>query len=237
LNSQIGFQSYAAWPVADSTNTLRRLADQATNAFNPDLEKLMAGKLQWRDDRNALVWSALAPMIVPQLEVATETNGQYLLASFFPLDTDAKPAPAALFRQFLGRTNLVYYDWEGTGPRLDQWRLLASALPIFPRFVIQSDEVPAANKPASTPPAKSPILIEENWLVGLKPMLFKNTITEITRVAPDELSVIRKSPLGVTALELVVFSHWLSGTGSTGLLPGLLPPRAKETGIGVPPSP
>ena len=62
------------------------------------------------------------------------------------------------------------------------------------------------------------------------------TITEITRTAPAELTVARKSPFGLTSLEIVLVSHWLSGTGSPGINPYLLPPPAKMTGPGIPDS-
>jgi hypothetical protein len=230
---QMGLQNYAAWPVTDATNTLQRIASQAPAAFNPDLARLQAGEFDWRPDRNALLWTKVGPVLFPQLDVAPETNGQYLLASFFPLNLNEKPAPAALFQQFIASNNIVYYDWEGTGPRLDQWRLLAGLLPLFPKIPQDAPDPASTNKTAASAPAKPPVIIEENWLAGLKPMLMKNTVTQVTRLAPDELAVVRKSPLGVTALELVVLSHWFSGAGSTGLMPGLLPPPAKVSGPGA----
>jgi hypothetical protein len=63
------------------------------------------------------------------------------------------------------------------------------------------------------------------------------TITEITRTAPAELTVARKSPFALTSLEIVLLSHWLSGTGSPGINPYLLPRPAKVTGPGIPNSP
>jgi hypothetical protein len=69
-------------------------------------------------------------------------------------------------------------------------------------------------------------------------LLDRETITEITRTAPTELTVARKSPFAFSSVELVLLSHWLSDTGSPGINPYLLPAPAKMTGPGIqPPSP
>ena len=93
------------------------------------------------------------------------------------------------------------------------------------------------NNPAAPQRLRSPLTIEENWLTGVTPMLMAdNTVTEITRTGPAELTVVRKSPFALTSLELVLLSHWLSGTGRPGVYPGLLPPPAKISGPGINPS-
>jgi hypothetical protein len=40
-----------------------------------------------------------------------------------------------------------------------------------------------------------------------------NTVTEITRTAPNELSVVRNGPVGFTGIELFLLSDWLSTLG------------------------
>ena len=170
--------------------------------------------------------------------MAPETNGQYLLVSFFPLIPRSKPAPDELLQQILGRTNLVYYDWEGTGQRLMQWQLLSGMLPSSSANgrAAPSGRRSTNNAPALTP-TRSPLVIVENWLTGFTPMLVDHeTITEITRTGPAELTVVRKSPFALTSVELVLLSHWISGTGSPGINPYLLPPPAKVTGPGITPN-
>ena len=233
---EMGFQTYGAWPVDNATNSLQRIATQAPAALNPRLAKMKAGDLIWQPAQKTLVWGNFSTILGPYLQVAPETNGQYLLAGLFPLVVRGKPAPDELFQQIAGRANLVYYDWEGTGYRLRQWQLLSGILPMLPRF----QPAPAAPAPtngvAAARRTPKPIVIEENWIAGLTPMLMQeNTVTEITRAGPAELAVVRKSSFAVTALELVVLSHWLSGTGSAGLNPTLLPPPAKVTGPGINP--
>ena len=43
-----------------------------------------------------------------------------------------KPAPAELWKEIEGIDHLVYYDWEMTSDRLQQWRLLSQMLPVLP---------------------------------------------------------------------------------------------------------
>jgi hypothetical protein len=230
-------QTYGAWPVADATNSLRRIATEAPAAFNPALKEIGGGELRWLGEHNALVWGNLSAIMSPTLQVATETNGQYLLASFFPYVQRGKPAPDDLFQQIRGRTNLVYYDWEGTGRRLMAWEMFSSILPILPRMPLPPAASASTNKPAAVQIARPALVIEENWLNAIMPMLMTdNTITEITRTAPAELTVVRQSPFALTSAELVLLSHWISGMGRPPVNLSLLPPPAKVTGPGINPA-
>jgi len=231
---EMGLQSYGAWPVADATTSIQRIGTEATAAFNPVLKQRGWGDLRWQPERKTLLWENLCPILFPVIQVAPETNGQYLMAVFFPLELRNKPAPEGLFQQILGRTNLVYYDWEGTGNRLEQWRLLSGMLPVLPRMQAPPRAIVSTNNPAARPRVRPPMVVVENWLSGVTPMLRDHdTVTEITRTAPAELTVVRKSPFAVTSLELVLLSHWFSGTGSPGINPSLLPPPAKMSGPGI----
>ncbi|MGA2030074.1 MAG: hypothetical protein ABSG87_08385, partial [Verrucomicrobiota bacterium] len=49
------------------------------------------------------------------------------------------------------------------------------------------------------------------WLKRIRPML-GNTVTEITQTAPNELTLTRKAPGGLTAIEFVALAHWLEAT-------------------------
>jgi hypothetical protein len=233
----MGLQSYGAWPVADAATSIQRIGTEATAAFNPGLKQRGWGDLRWQPERKTLLWADLCPILFPVIQVAPETNGQYLMAAFFPLELRNKPAPDGLFQQILGRTNLVYYDWEGTGNRLEQWRLLSGMLPVLPRMQAPPQAIVSTNNAPARPRVRPPMVVVENWLSGVTPMLRDHdTVTEITRTAPAELTVVRKSPFAVTSLELVLLSHWLSGTGSPGINPSLLPPPAKMSGPGIKPN-
>lgn len=169
--SEMALQTYGAWPVADATNSLRRIATEAAAAFNPGLKRIDGGEMRWQMEGQTFVWANVSPGMFPTLQVSSETNGQYLLVSFFPLLPKNKPIPADLLEQIAGHTNLVYYDWEGTGQRLMQWQLQSGMLPILPRAARPSPTPVATNPPPAVPRPRSPLQVEENWLTGLTPML------------------------------------------------------------------
>jgi hypothetical protein len=162
------------------------------------LKRFNDTELVWQANRRKLVLSNLR-VVAPTLEAVPDKAGEFLLLGLFPRLPLNKPAPDELWKQIQGRTNLVYYDWELTGPRLQQWRLLGHMLLRWPR--VQSDGMIDAMQ------------IDDKWLGELGPLI-DNTVTEITRAAPNELSVVRNSPVGFTGIEMFLLSGWLSAAGS-----------------------
>ena len=195
---EMPLQSYMAWPVADADKALEEWSTEAPPAFNADLEQFNGSELVWQADLRRLYLSKLG-MISPDLTAALDHGGKFLLSTLFPLLPNNPPAPDELLKQINGRTNLVYYDWEITGPRLQEWRLLGRIL--LTRRGVKTHDMAVARG------------IEDKWMGGLRPLV-GNTVTEITRVAPNELSVVRNSPVGFTGIEIFLLSDWLSTAGS-----------------------
>jgi hypothetical protein len=162
----------------------------------------------------------------PFLRVAPGNQGDYLLAGLFLAEETNPSAPDNLWAQFENRSDIVYYNWELTGARVHQWRLLSEIMRLLPP-VSGRGKPPAADK-KSVPP----LIAVENWLSGLEVVL-GNTVTEVTRTGPDELTVVRSAPFVFTGLELVWLSHWLADV-SSGPVNMTLLPVAKMSGPGVP---
>jgi len=196
--SGMPFLTYMAWPMVNASNVLEKLSTEASAAFNPGLKRFNGTELLWVANQRKLVLSHLRVMS-PTLEAVQDKTVEFSLLSLFPLMRANKPAPDELWKQIKGRTNLVYYDWELTGSRLQIWRLLGRML-LTRRHVPTDDEAEASR-------------IEDKWL-GELGVLAGNTITEITRVAPNELSVVRNAPVGFTGIEMFLLSDWLSAVGS-----------------------
>jgi hypothetical protein len=156
-------------------------------------------------------------LFVPALEAVKEDDGQFLFLSSFPRTHKSQPVPDSLLAQVEGRTNLVYYDWELTGYRLQEWQILRKL--ISNRAEGQSSDAADAN------------FDESQWLAAVA-RLAGNTVTEIMLAAPKELSVVRKAPLGFTAVELVVMADWFCDANSGPIhpppSPGSLPPFFKH---------
>jgi len=103
--------------------------------------------------------------------------------------------PPDLFAQLTGRKNLLYYDWEITQERLVHARPLYQLLDILHRRQFT---------PTNTPSHK--------WLREVGPLL-GNTVTEVTLDAPKQLTLVRKSHLGLTGFELYTLARWIESRG------------------------
>ena len=216
------FQTYAAWPTPDGPEALRILQQ----SFLPDLNSLLTKprdeKIFWSPKTTEMVWPK-SSLLIPTLSSLRRRDGDYLLAKLFPLPDSRRPAPEGLWKQIERADDLVYYDWELTGPRLQQWRVLCEFLPVLP-----AAPPPSLAKSKQAPP----FAVVDSWLGGLTPFL-GNTATEIKRSGPSQLSVARTTPFVFTSFELLWLSHWLTETPAGPVNTNLLP-MAKMTGPGLP---
>ena len=221
---ELAFQSYLAWPVSNPTNTMAKLSGQAIADLNPKLQQFDGTKLAWLPKRSQIAWMKL-PLINPIVFPAPASNGQFLVAGLFASTRGTGPAPKALWNQLDGRNDLVYYDWELTGPRVRHLLTVTEVIPILPMLGIGPSRAASFVDPR--------LDAVRQWLLGLTPLL-ANTATEVTKTGPNELKIFRSSPFVFSSLELVLLSHWLTDT-SAGPLDWSLLPQAKMSGPGVPP--
>jgi len=194
---QMPMLNYMAWPESNASNALEKLSTELPAMLNPDLKRFNGTELIWHPEAGKLVWHHMG-LFVPGLQAEQKTNGQFLFFSSFPR-SKGKPMPDALLAQIGGRTNLVYYNWELTGKRLQEWEILSRM--ISNRSLGKGKDVIYKSG------------IETEWFGSLA-RLVGNTVTEITRSAPNELSVTRKAPVGLSALELVSLADWLCDADS-----------------------
>lgn len=190
--ANVPFQVQFAFPSGNSTNWLKRIANQWVPRLNTNLNEHAVGEIRALTNRAEIVWRGL-PMIVPYLRPAPEPGREFLWGGIFPMDLPTTPPPTALLAQLTGRTNLLYYDWEITEGRLGQLRALAQLLSFVTTF-------PAFNTNA----------VSQKWLDAVQPRL-GNAITEIAVLSPRELSVVRNSHIGLNGLELLALAYWLDG--------------------------
>lgn len=221
---EMPFESYLAWPVENSTNLIEQLATQLPAVLNPDLKRLNGSELEWAENYKQIIWTKIQ-LTRPVLTAAPPKDGNFLLAGLFFHTEGSGPAPEQLWEQFNGRPDLVYYDWEYTGPRLLALRLIAQEFPILQ--ALGMTPVPQV----LSPDVMSRLNLEEQWLDGLTGAL-QNTVTEVTKTGPNELTVVRNSPLVFSSFELILMSHWLSDTPPGPVNKNLLP-QPKITGPGI----
>jgi len=217
----VPFRTYAAAPYRDASSVVRRAAAGITNKYNPDLARLRLGSIGLAQTNPVISWLGL-PFIVPYLGAAKSPTGELLIAGLFANPPKGEPPPKELLRQFEGRTDLAYYDWEVTEPRLAQWRSLAQL------FQISGHQPQLRTNMAAV-----------RWLNSIQKGLGE-TITEISVAGPRELKLTRKAPMGLNAVELTYLATWLESTNfpfTPFVTPQLSARPNRPAGAGKPPAP
>jgi hypothetical protein len=186
-------QTFFTVPMPNATNVAKDLAPrlpELVKAYFPDTP----GNFLWISNRAEWIWGRL-PMIAPHVRPERTPAGEFLFAGLFPMAPRTNSAPAELFSQVASRTNLVYYDWELSQERLPHARHTFQLLDIISGRQLS--------------PAGS---ASQQWLTNLPPYL-GNTITEVILTSPKELSLVRKSDLGLTGFELALLARWFDSPG------------------------
>ncbi len=185
------FQIQVAVPVSDATNAFERLASTWVPQVNSNLLNSPIDVVSVHT--NLLQMSGQMLFLRPFIRRAPEPSGEFLNGGIFPVAPTTNAPPPALFEQ-LNRTNLVYYDWEITEHRLKQLRETLELLGIL----------------LTLPPMDEKSLAHR-WVQAASPKL-GNTITEITATSATELSLVRRSHIGLNGLELLTLANWIEGT-------------------------
>jgi len=186
----ISFLSYGAVPLADASNCVTRLTERLMNEGNAWMATNGMGRFLRAEKTNGLVVSV--PFMEPYLEAVTVGGSDYVLGGLLRQEPGTNSlAPPALFHEVTRRTNLLAYDWELTGPRLNAWVFTGELL----RLYTFRNRLP-------------PECASIKWFKAAAPKL-GNCATAVTRTAPDELSFVRRSSIGFTSVELHLLADWL----------------------------
>src|SRR5262249_4105698 len=141
--SQQTFQSFFAFPLQDVTNTLIRIGVRAPSLISEDWQKRGLAQISWQDTNHQVIWRGLG-LIAPFLRPTRDADKEFAVGGLFPAVSVSRPVPAQLLAQ-LAATNLVYYDWEITQSRLEQWRIMAQLFAVIagkPQFTTNNAGLP-----------------------------------------------------------------------------------------------
>jgi hypothetical protein len=189
------FETYLAIPVAHATNFVGRVGARLIEVDNPKLIDRGMGHLTWNENHTAVNWTGIFPAVAPYFMPISGPGGDFAFVGLFPkLPRVGKPPPD-LFAQMMGHSNQVYYDWEITGERTGQWWNLMTLY-----HLLKGEFVGASNVPA------------QKWLAAISHRL-GNAATEATVSGPQELTIVRKSPLGLASFELGYGLSWEMAEG------------------------
>lgn len=181
--------TYFAAPQRDASNQVSAICDLLLDREAPWFATHDLAKFVRAHSYNGLEWKGL-PYMSPFLRSISEPGGDFVYGGFFP-NSKETPLPASALRSALNQTNLVYHGWEMTGERLGQWTYMGQYI----RFVAELPQMP--NGSASMA-----------FLKAIAPKL-GDCVTQITFDPPGQLSIARRSSIGLTAIELQLLADWL----------------------------
>jgi hypothetical protein len=150
---------------------------------------------QWERATNSdgIVWRRV-PIVSPFIQSTTVDKidkTPFLFASLSPYSLAEGSPPKGTFIELMSHTNLIYFDREMTGPRLEAWMYLSQ----LSRILFRRSQLPT-NAPTIA------------WFKAVGSLLFTSGTT-VSKTAPATLSLNRTSTIGFTALELQLIADWL----------------------------
>lgn len=182
--------------TSSARSTMKTLTEVWPKAANPWLSRKDAGQLVQRPGWTGLMWEGL-PLLTPFLQA--DGNNWLMGGTVTNIDTGTnannivfpRPILAQMLEDIAGQTNLVYFDRELTGERIEACLYLAQVMRI-------------GFHTAQLPPEAAGI----RWLGTIRPRL-GNSTTTIEIASPGKFVFTRKSTLGLTAAEIHLLVDWL----------------------------
>jgi hypothetical protein len=184
------FLDYAAAP-ADARHVMAKLGPAIMDSLNPLLATSRMGKWERATNSDGVEWRA--PAVAPFVQSIAVKEGNYLLCGLSPFGLTNGPPTLGTFKELLSQPNLVYYEREITGPRVDAWLYISQIFRIISRR------------------AQLPLGAVIEWLKAVGPML-GNSTTMLTKTAPDTISISRTATLGLTGFEIHLLCDWLESS-------------------------
>ena len=195
-HGSLPFQFNYAAPSRDVTNQLKKLHPKIAELITGRNGLNLAGKLVWQTNWHQIHWQGL-PLAAPHFSELRDSGTEFLAAAALPPLRSTNKAPTELYRAFTGREELVAFDFEITQFRIAHWRQFYQLAEIASRHPLTATNTPL-----------------QQWLLELTP-LFDNApqlgeaVTELRSTSPTQMTLVRKSALGLTAAELFTLGRWI----------------------------
>ena len=171
-------------PGAAVSDIQRRLAP----LFATGGDTRFRGEVQHDPKAARLILNGNLP-VVPTFEAQSDGGRGYLTFGFMPARNATNELAPEMLAQ-MNRSNLVYYDWEFTGAAAHHWHLGNQLVDLF------EGRQAVVDSPAT------------QWLLAAAPRMGES-VTEALVTGPGELSLARKSPMGLSGFELAALAHWI----------------------------
>lgn len=191
---QLPFETCIAAPVKNGTNYLAGIESGLVSALNAKLATGHIGRSQAIWTNNAIFITGF-PVVTPYLRAIREPVGDFLISGLMPSPKRDKPMPPNLISQGMAQKNLVYYDWEITGLRIQQWRSIDQLYYLASKMPLNTTNSPA-----------------QKWMDAARTKLDK-CATTVNATGPNELTLVRNSAVGLSGFELSLLARWLDSPG------------------------
>jgi hypothetical protein len=183
------FLDYAAAPL-QSASTMSKLGAAIMNSMNPTLSSNRMGSWERVPGSDAVVWTR-APIIKPFAGTIETGSKRFLFAGVSPQAITNTPPPMATINDLKSSQNVVFFDREITGPRVEAWMFMSQLL----RIILRREQLPEG-------------ALTVAWLKAAGPS-FGPASTTLTRTSSTELAVSRSSTIGLNSIELHLLADWL----------------------------
>jgi hypothetical protein len=196
------------------SSLVARLTGLLIGEANPWLASHGMGTFRQLTGSDGVVWLGL-PLISPYIKSVPAGPNQLIIGAMLsnpgtqtnpPSALYYHPDSAELLRDLEAETNLVYFDWELTGPRVESSLDIGQAL----RLGLGYRQLPLDSSSLG-------------WLYAIRYRL-GNSTTRIARTSPNQLIFDRKSSIGLTGPELNLLADWLESPNFPRGLYSLPPP-------------
>ena len=182
-------QTYFAAPQSAPTNFIRSVSDAITRALSPGVSNFHGRFVTGTNYEKIELLSI--PFMEPRLQSFQDSSGEFVVGGLIPMMRTNRPIPFELVAQLLARPELIYYDWEITGPRVEAWVYIGQTM----RLILGRAQLPTDSAGLK-------------WLQALLPRV-GNSATALTVTSPTQFSFVRTSSMGLTGLELHLLADWL----------------------------
>jgi hypothetical protein len=183
--------AYAAAPLPNAGNVVAAITNVLLTTGNEWMTNHASGEFTFPRHGDGIFCTAGNPLFGAFLRTVNLTNGAFVYTGLGDSDSTNILAPPALLHEVAGKTNVLYYDWEVTAPRvLAGFYMLQGVRVIFWKAQLPSDC-----------PAMA-------WLQGLGQKL-GNCVTRVTKTGPNQLTLDRNSSVGLNSTELGFLADWL----------------------------
>jgi hypothetical protein len=180
--------TYFAARVDDPRAAIEQLRDRLRPSFDAAPTPRFRGELSYDPKGPRLVMAGAIPM-VPAFEPLDDAGRKFVTFGVFPAARATNALSPEMLAQ-LNRPNVLLYDWEITAEAVHHWHVLGQL------YDMQAGRHAVLNTPAT------------QWLLAAAPKMGE-AVTEGLTTGPRELTLHRKSSVGLTGVELAAFAKWL----------------------------